>query len=85
MAKVNPAQTALKRIPLWGRILLIVFGLILVVGLLLPYFLDADRYRSFIVTSIEGATGRKASIGKIRAKFLPSVGFVVTVALIIIV
>jgi AsmA protein len=78
MAPAAPTQSGRKRIPLWGKILLIVFGLILVTGLLLPYFLDVDRYRSFIVTTIESQTGRKASIGKIRAKFLPSVGFVVT-------
>jgi hypothetical protein len=78
MAPDSPTQISRKRIPTWGRVVFIVFGLIIVTGLVLPYFLDVDRYRTLIVTAVENQTGRKVSIGKIRAKFLPTVGFVVS-------
>lgn len=57
--------------------MLIIVALVVVTGLILPYFLDVDRYRTFIATLIEAKTGRKVRIGKIRARLLPSVGFVV--------
>lgn len=71
------AQTSRKRIPTWARVLLVVVGLLIVAGLVAPYFLDVDRYRTLIATTLETQTGRTVTIGKIRAKFIPSVGFVV--------
>lgn len=71
------AGTLRKRFPIWARIIVGILGLIIVIGLLLPFFIDVDKYRTFIATTIESATGRKATIGKIRAKFIPSVGFTV--------
>ncbi len=59
------------------RLLLIGVVLLVAAGLLLPYFLDVDRYRTLIAGIIESETGRKVTIGKIRARLLPSVGFVV--------
>jgi len=66
-----------KRLPRWLRILVIVVALVIAAGLILPYFLDVDRYRTFIASLVEGKTGRKVRIGKIRARLLPTVGFVV--------
>ncbi len=63
------------KIPRQAKILGVVFGLLLLLAILVPYFLDLDRYRPRIVNAIESKTGRKASIGKIRARFLPSLGF----------
>lgn len=57
--------------------LLIIIAVVLATGLILPYFLDVDRYRSFVATLIETKTGRKVRIGRIRARLLPRVGFVV--------
>jgi uncharacterized protein involved in outer membrane biogenesis len=71
------ASTPRKRIPTWARIALIVFGVIVVIGLIAPYFLDVDRYRTLIATTLETQTGRKVNIGKIRARFIPTVGFTV--------
>lgn len=67
----------MSRIPRWLRIVLIVFVVLIVIALVLPYFLDVDRYRGTIIAAIEEETGRKAEIGKIRARLLPSVGFVI--------
>jgi AsmA protein len=50
---------------------------LIVLALALPYFLNVDRYRDTIASAIEAQTGRHVTLGKIRAKFLPGVGFVV--------
>lgn len=65
------------KIPRWAKWLLILVAVIIVVGLALPYVLDVDRYKPQILAAIEKETGRKASIEKIRAKFIPSVGFTI--------
>ena len=64
-----------KARPRWLKIGLVLLGLMLVAALVLPYFLDADRYRPAIASAIEDATGRKVTIGKIRARLLPTPGF----------
>ena len=51
-----------------------VVGIVLL-GLVAPYFLDADRYRATIAQLIAAQTGRPVALGKIRAQFLPRVGF----------
>ena len=65
------------KIPRWGKILLVVVAVFVVIGLALPYVLDVDRYKPEILAAIEKETGRKASIGKIRARFIPTVGFTI--------
>lgn len=67
----------MKRAPrwLWAGVGLLV--LVLVAALVLPAFLDMDRYRTLIAAAVEEATGRPVHLGKIRARLLPSVGFVV--------
>lgn len=66
-----------KRLPRWLRYLLVAMVFLVAAGLIIPYFLDVDRYRTVLAGLIENETGRKVTIGKIRARFLPTVGFVV--------
>jgi len=67
----------MSKIPRWVKIALIVFVVLMVVALVVPYFIDADRYRPTIIATIEKETGRKAEIGRISARLVPSVGFVI--------
>ena len=67
----------MPKIPRWLKIVLVVFVVLLVVALVVPYFLDVNRYRGTIVAAIEKETGRTAEIGPIRARLIPSVGFVI--------
>ena len=66
-----------RRFPVWAKIVIGVFVFLLLLALALPYFLNVDRYRDTIAGAIEEQTGRHVTLGKIRAKFLPGVGFVV--------
>jgi uncharacterized protein involved in outer membrane biogenesis len=65
----------MKRIPRWLIVLGVVLILLIVVALVVPMFLAVDRYRTLIASSIEKETGRKATIGKISARLIPTVGF----------
>ena len=65
----------MSRIPRWLKIVAVIFGVLLIIGLALPFVLDVDRYRPMIVSAIKESTGREAKIGKIRARFVPTVGF----------
>lgn len=67
----------MRKIPRWLKIVLVVFFALIVVALVVPYFLDVNRYRGTIVAAIEKETGRTAEIGPIRARLIPSVGFVI--------
>jgi len=67
----------MKRIPRWLVVLLAIVIVLVVVALVVPYFLDVDRYRTLIASAIEKETGRKVTIGKIHARLIPSVGFTV--------
>ncbi len=67
----------MKRLPRWLRIALLILVPILLLAWIVPYFLDVDHYRPQIIAAIEKETGRKAGIGKIRARLIPSLGFVV--------
>jgi AsmA protein len=66
-----------RRFPLWAKIVLWLFVVLLVLALGLPYFLNVDRYRETITSALEKQTGRHVTIGKIRAQILPGVGVVV--------
>ncbi|MBI3405241.1 MAG: AsmA family protein, partial [Acidobacteria bacterium] len=65
------------KIPRWAKVLMIVVAVLVVIALALPYVLDVDRYKPQILAAIEKETGRKANIGKIRARFIPSIGFTI--------
>ncbi len=57
------------------KIILIVVGVIIVVGLIAPFFIDVDHYRPQIVAQVESATGHKVEIGHIGARLIPTPGF----------
>ncbi|MGH9790788.1 MAG: AsmA family protein, partial [Candidatus Acidiferrales bacterium] len=67
----------MRRIPRWARIVLIVIAVLLVIGLAAPYLLDANKYRGQIIAAIEKETGRKAEIGNIEARLIPTIGIVI--------
>ena len=77
MATSSSSETKSSGFPLWGKILLGLLVVLLLIALAVPYFLNVDRYRDTIANAIEQQTGRHVTLGKIRAKFLPGVGFVV--------
>ncbi|HXZ19343.1 MAG TPA: AsmA family protein [Candidatus Acidoferrales bacterium] len=59
------------------KITLIVIAAIVVIGLIVPFFIDVDRYRPQIIAQIESTTGRKVEIGHIGARLIPTPGFTV--------
>jgi AsmA protein len=73
----SPSNAGPRRFPLWAKIALGLFVVLLVLALALPYFLNVDRYRDTIASALEKQTGRHVTLGKIRAQILPGVGFVV--------
>jgi AsmA protein len=66
-----------NRVPRWAWILGSLVLLLVVVALAVPYLLDVNRYKAVIAAEIEQATGRKVALGTLRARLLPTVGFVV--------
>jgi uncharacterized protein involved in outer membrane biogenesis len=54
-----------------------IVAIALVTGLIAPYFLDVDRYRSDISAQLSAQTGRAITLGKIRVRVFPTVGFTV--------
>jgi len=73
----DPSVSSPRRFPLWAKVVIGLFVLLLLLALALPYFLNVDRYRDTIANAIAEQTGRHVTLGKIRAKILPGVGFVV--------
>jgi AsmA protein len=64
--------------PFWAKVLLGLLIVLILVAMAVPYFLNVDRYRDTITAAIEKQTGRKVTVGAIRARIFPGVG--VTVA-----
>jgi len=62
-------------IPRALKIILILVAVIVVIGLIVPFFIDADRYRPQIIAELESRTGRKIEIGHIGARLIPTPGF----------
>jgi len=73
----NSSSKTRNHLPRWAVVLGALVTLIIVAGVALPYFLDLDRYRTRIASAIETQTGRKATLGAIHARFLPTVGLTV--------
>jgi AsmA protein len=67
----------MSRFPLWGKIVAALVIVLVLFALALPYFLDVDRYRDTIANAIAAQTGRKVSLGKLRARIFPGVGLTV--------
>src|ERR1700732_214933 len=63
-----------SRFPLWAKILLGLFVVLLLIVLALPYFLNVDRYRDTIADAIAKQTGRKVTLGPIHARLFPGAG-----------
>jgi AsmA protein len=78
MANASSPVAKFSRFPLWAKILLGLFVLLLLVVLAVPYFLNVDRYRDTIADAIAKQTGRKVTVGAIHARLFPGAG--VTVA-----
>src|SRR5579863_5700574 len=78
MASASSPFAKSSRFPLWAKILLGLFVVLVLVALAAPYFLNVDRYRGTIADAIAKQTGRKVTLGAIRARLFPGVG--VTVA-----
>jgi AsmA family/AsmA-like C-terminal region len=57
------------------KILLIAIAVVVVLGLIIPFFIDVDRYRPQIIAEVESRTGRKVEIGHISARLIPTPGF----------
>src|SRR6202049_4296146 len=78
MATPSSPETKSSRFPLWAKILVGLFVVLLLVVLAVPYFLNVDRYRDTIADAIAKQTGRKVTVGAIHARLFPGAG--VTVA-----
>src|SRR6202140_749078 len=78
MAATSSPETKSSRFPLWAKILVGLFVVLLLVVLAVPYFLNVDRYRDTIADAIAKQTGRKVTVGSIHARLFPGAG--VTVA-----
>ena len=77
MATTNSSSAPSRGFPLWAKIILSLFVLLVLVALALPYFLDIDRYRDTIAEAIGKQTGRKVTLGQLRARIFPGVGLTV--------
>ena len=71
------SETKSRSFPLWAKIALGLFVIVLLILLALPYFLNVDRYRDTIANAIAKATGRKVVVGPIHARLFPGVGVTV--------
>jgi uncharacterized protein involved in outer membrane biogenesis len=78
MANASPSVAKSSRFPLWAKILLGLFVVLLLVAVAVPYFLNVDRYRGTIADAIAKQTGRKVTLGPIHARLFPGVGVTVT-------
>ncbi|MDX8407066.1 MAG: AsmA family protein, partial [Mariprofundaceae bacterium] len=56
------------------RYSLIVLGVLVVVLLVAPFFIDVNDYKTRIEQEVEDATGRHLSIGAVQASLFPWVG-----------
>ena len=78
MATPSSTVTKSSRFPLWAKILLGVFVVLLLVVLAVPYFVNVDRYRDTISDAIAKQTGRKVTLGPIHARLFPGAGVTVS-------
>jgi len=59
----------------WAKVLAGVVLALAVLAFVAPYFLNVDRYRATISDLISMQTGRKVTLGPLRATILPTFGF----------
>ncbi len=55
----------------WFAVLATILGLLLVVALAAPYFLNLDRYRADLMQLVKKETGRELALESLRLHFLP--------------
>src|SRR5580704_6799864 len=72
------SETKSSRFPLWAKILLGLFVVLLLIVLAVPYFVNVDRYRDTISEAIAKQTGRKVTLGPIHARLFPGAGVTVS-------
>src|SRR2546427_11288137 len=77
MTATPPSPGVSRRLPAWLRGVLIAVALVVLVPVIPLYFVDVDPYPALVSAAVKKQTGRELTLGKIRAKFLPTVGFVV--------
>jgi hypothetical protein len=77
---VNP-QTSVARprrgTPKWAKIFLALLIFVIAFAEFAPYLLNLDRYRNEIASLLSKQTGHPVHLGRLRAQFLPHLGFVV--------
>jgi len=78
MATPSSPETKSSGFPLWAKILLGLFVVLLLVVLAVPYFLNVDRYRDTIADALAKQTGRKVTLGPIHARLFPGAGVTVS-------
>src|SRR3984957_8803822 len=78
MAASSSPVTKSSGFPLWAKIVLGLFVLLILVVLAVPYFLNVDRYRVTIADAIAKQTGRKVTVGAIHARLFPGAGVTVS-------
>jgi uncharacterized protein involved in outer membrane biogenesis len=78
MATPSSSETKSSRFPLWAKILVGLFVVLLLVVLAVPYFLNVDRYRDTISDALAKQTGRKVTLGPIHARLFPGAGVTVS-------
>ncbi len=78
MATPSSPETKSSGFPLWAKILLGLFVVLLLVVLAVPYFANVDRYRDTIADALAKQTGRKVTLGPIHARLFPGAGVTVS-------
>ena len=78
MATSSSPEAKTGRFPLWAKILVGLFVVLLLVVLAVPYFLNVDRYRDTIADALAKQTGRKVTLGPIHARLFPGAGVTVS-------
>src|SRR5579871_3127826 len=74
MTDAPSAGAPSRRFPRWAKIVIGIVVVFVLIALLLPYFLNVDRYRQQITDALTKQTGRNVSLGSIRARILPGIG-----------
>ena len=77
MSTTNSSNGASRRFPIWAKIIVSVFVVLLLLAFAIPYFVNVDRYRDTIADAIAKQTGRKVTLGSIRLHLLPGAALTV--------
>jgi len=78
MATASSSSGNPSGFPLWAKILVGLFVLLILVVLAVPYLVNVDRYRDTISDALAKQTGRKVTLGPIHARLFPGAGVTVS-------